>query len=45
VTIIENLLNNTWKSAEEQGREVPEPKAEDECMVRGLDDQSVWLLG
>ena len=33
VTVIENVLNNTWAPSEEIGREVPEAKVEDDCVV------------
>jgi hypothetical protein len=35
VKVIEDLLNNTWKPAEDAGREVPEAKPEDDCVVSG----------
>ncbi len=34
VNIIENLLNKTWPPSEAEGREVPEAKAENDCVVR-----------
>ncbi|KAG5647362.1 hypothetical protein DXG03_000430 [Asterophora parasitica] len=34
VNVIEKLLSEPWRPSVEIGREVPEPKAEDDCVVR-----------
>lgn len=33
VNLIERLLNDQWPPSVEIGREVPEPKSEDDCVV------------
>src|SRR5712671_993340 len=38
-TVIDNVLSKAWPAAEKQGREVPEFKRQDDCVVRmGLHD-------
>lgn len=34
VTVIEKVLSDPWPPSAEIGREVPEPVAEDDCIVR-----------
>lgn len=50
VNVIENVLNKTWTPSEAQGREVPVPKVEEDCVVRimitGLiQDLTKWTVG
>lgn len=33
MNVIENVLNKTWAPSEAEGREVPVPKTEDDCVV------------
>ena len=35
-TVIEKLLSDPWPPSEEQGREVPEPMTEDDCVASEL---------
>lgn len=34
VNVIQNVLNRTWAPSEAEGKEVPEPLPEDDCVVR-----------
>jgi lipase ATG15 len=45
VPVIETVLNGTWAPAEKEGREVPEPMYEEECVVSVAVPVDVrWML-